>query len=103
MNVSTRLEVPEVFAVALTEARSSFAPLMTQRMSPRPTNRRTRTSFLLRGDHDSGNLAPKLDAEFGADSVGDGVGVKAHERLRFGFDHDSGESFGAAVADDYSA
>ena len=43
------------------------------------------------------------DAEFGADGVGDGVGVVAHEGFGFGFDHDAGEGFGAAVTDDDAA
>jgi hypothetical protein len=43
------------------------------------------------------------DAEFRADGVGDGVGVVAHERFGLGFDHDAGESFCAAVADDDAA
>jgi hypothetical protein len=42
-------------------------------------------------------------AEFGADGVGYGVGVVAHEGFGFGFDHDAGEGFGAGVADDYAA
>ena len=37
----------------------------------------------------------ELDAGFGANSFGDGVGVVAHQRFRFGFDHDATESFGA--------
>ena len=45
----------------------------------------------------------QLDAEFGADGVGDGVGVVAHEGFGFGFDHDAGEGFGAGVADDDAA
>ena len=41
-----------------------------------------------------------LNAEFGADGVGDGVGVVGHGGVVFGFDHDAGEGFGAAVTDD---
>ena len=44
-----------------------------------------------------------LDAEFGADGVGDGVGVVVHGGFGFGFDHDAGQGFGAAVADDDAA
>ena len=44
-----------------------------------------------------------LVAQFGADSVGDGVGVAAHQRFRFSFDHDLCQSFRAAVADDDAA
>jgi hypothetical protein len=44
-----------------------------------------------------------LNAEFGADGVGDGVGVVAHEGFGFSFDHDAGEGLGAAVANDDAA
>ena len=47
--------------------------------------------------------AARLDAEFGADGGGDGVGVVAHAGLGFGLDHDAGEGLGAGVADDDAA
>ena len=51
-----------------------------------------------------GDTFNNLDrAEFGADGVGDGVGVVVHEGFGFGFDHDAGEGFGAGVADDDAA
>ncbi len=43
------------------------------------------------------------DAQFSTDSVGDSVGVVSHEGFGLGFDHDAGEGFGTAVADDDSA
>ena len=48
-------------------------------------------------------MASAPGAEFGADGVGDGVGVVVHEGFGFGFDHDAGEGFGAGVADDDAA
>ena len=44
----------------------------------------------------------RLDAEFGTDGGGYELGVVAHGWLALGFDHDSGQGFGAAVADDYA-
>ena len=44
-----------------------------------------------------------LHAEFGADGVGDGVGVALHGGFVFGFDHDAGQRLGAGVADDDAA
>jgi hypothetical protein len=41
-----------------------------------------------------------LDSELGANGVCDGVRVMAHRVFRFCFDHDSGQCFGAAVAND---
>ena len=43
------------------------------------------------------------ESEFGADGVGDGVGVVAHEGLGFGLDHNASEGFGTGVADDDAA
>jgi hypothetical protein len=41
-------------------------------------------------DDNQKTTASKLDADFGSDCVGDGLGVVAHEGLGFGFDHHAG-------------
>ncbi len=46
---------------------------------------------------------PGLDPKLSADGVGDGLGVALHGFVAFGFDHDAGQGFGAAVADDDAA
>jgi hypothetical protein len=46
---------------------------------------------------------PNLKPQFGSYGVGDGVGVVAHEWFGLGLDHDAGEGFGSAVADDDAA
>ena len=42
----------------------------------------------------------RLNTELEADGIGDGISVALHDDLALGFDHDSGEGFGARVADD---
>jgi len=40
--------------------------------------------------------------QFLSNRIGNGIGMMVHRVFAFGFDHDAGQGFGAAVADDHA-